>query len=58
MGILRKVGPNAVYTSIFEVWTVDPGLATRTTPHGRAAKIATFCAVSLEHHLCKGLLEL
>ena len=45
MGIVRKVGlnaQNAINILIFEIWTLDPDLATRTSPLGRARKAANF----------------
>ena len=45
MGIVCKVGLNAqnvVNTLIFEIWTLDSDLATRTSPLGCARKAATF----------------
>ena len=45
MGIVCKVGLNAqnvVNTLIFEIWTFDSDLATRTSPLGRARKAANF----------------
>jgi hypothetical protein len=45
MGIVCKVGlnaQNAVNTLIFEIWTLDPDIATHTSPLGRARKAATF----------------
>ena len=45
MGIVCKVGLNAqnvINTLIFEIWTLDSELATRTSPLGRARKAGNF----------------